>query len=75
MTNLDSDYWGNGRRFGNTSPGNGGGVRTTNPQPMPGEVWRPENGRVTPVPGGFPGSEPGGPASGEPVMPERGRRA
>jgi hypothetical protein len=74
MKKLDSNYWGGNRRFGNMSPGNGGGVRTTNPPVPAGEPWRPENGRLEPAPGAFPGSEPGGPASGEPIMPERGRK-
>jgi hypothetical protein len=74
MTKLDSNYWGGNRRFGNMSPGNGGGVRTTNPQPQPGEVWRPENGQLQPSPGAFVGSEPGGPSSGEPIDPNRGGR-
>jgi len=72
MTGLDSDFWG-GRKFGGLTPGNGGGVRTTNPKPDPNDNWRPEGGRLMPAPGYFPGSEPGGPATGEPIMPERGR--
>jgi hypothetical protein len=67
---LDSDFWG-GRRIGGMSPGNGGGVKTNNPQPLPDVRWKPENGRLEPAPGAFPGSEPGGPASGEPVTPRR----
>jgi hypothetical protein len=71
---LDSDYFGSGRRIGNQSPSNGGSVETTNPKPLPEDNWRPESGRLVPNPGQFVGSEPGGPASGEPIMPERGSK-
>jgi hypothetical protein len=73
-TKLDSNYWGGSRRFGNMTPGNGGRVEVETPQPLPGEVWRPEGGTLVPAPGGYPGSEPGCPASGEPVDPNRGGR-
>jgi hypothetical protein len=73
MTELDSNFWG-GRRLGNMSPGNGGGVRTTVPSPgLDGRIF-PESGTLQPSPGQFPGTEPGGPASGEPVDPNRGGR-
>jgi hypothetical protein len=73
MTNLDSKYWGD-RRFGGMSPGNGGAVRTTVPRPtLDGQV-PPAGGTLEPSPGQFPGSEPNGPASGEPIDPNRGGR-
>jgi hypothetical protein len=70
MTELDSDFWGK-NRFGGRSPGNGGGVKTTNPTPSLDFPWDPD-GELMPAPGAFPGSEPGGPASGEPIDPNRG---
>jgi len=73
MTKLDSDFWG-GRRFGGVSPSNGGGVRTTVPRPNLDGSVPPGAGQLNPSPGMVPGSEPGGPARGEPVMPDRGRR-
>jgi hypothetical protein len=72
-TPLDSDFYGN-RRFGNLSPSNGGGVRTTVPRPSLDGTVQSAGGTLEPNPGQFPGSEPGGPSSGEPVNPERGRQ-
>jgi hypothetical protein len=72
MTKLSNEYWGNGR-FGNVTPCNGGAVRTTVPKPSLDGTVQPAGGTLEPYPGQFPGSEPGGPASGEPIMPERGR--
>jgi hypothetical protein len=69
---LDSNYWGD-RRFGNMSPGNGGGVRTTVPPPTLDGKVPPSGGSLEPNPGAFPGGAEGCPASGEPIMPERGR--
>lgn len=71
MTKLDSNFWGN-RRWGNISPGNGGGVSTTNPKPLPEDKWRPEQGQLVQDRGQFVGEEPNGPAAGNKVRPERG---
>jgi hypothetical protein len=71
MTGLDPKYFTPTSRGG--MPGNGGGVRTTNPPPPYVGHWPCEGGRLVPNPGQFVGSEPGGPSSGEPIMPERGR--
>ena len=71
MTELGPNYFRHISRGG--MPGNGGGVRTTNPKPVFEGHWPCETGQLVPSSGQFPGSEPGGPASGEPIMPERGR--
>jgi hypothetical protein len=71
MSKLANEFWGRGR-FGGLMPGNGGGVRTTNPKPLPEDNWRPEQGTLQPSPGQYVGSEPGGPSSSEPVDPNRG---
>jgi hypothetical protein len=73
MSKLANEFWGRGR-FGGLMPGNGGGVRTTVPPPTLDGSIRPAVGTLEPNPGQFPGSEPNGPASGEPVDPNRGGR-
>jgi hypothetical protein len=71
-TKLANEYWGPGR-FGGLTPCSGGGVKTTVPAPTLDSQVPPDTGSLQPNPGQFVGSEPGGPASGEPIMPERGR--